>query len=134
MNSPVTDLIQQIRRQEVSAWLSRDVTSIAHDLLEIGMAPAAVRVISKIMERQCAPPDPPRSWPPDMREMFDALPGPLQNYLSYRDAERNRALRMAMDEAAQLRKELKRLKAEQQPEATKQQAAKETDNGEEASK
>jgi hypothetical protein len=134
MNSPVLDLVAQIRRQEVSAWLSRDVTSIARDLLEIGMAPAAVRVISKIMERQCAPPAPPRSWPPDMREMFDALPEVLRNYLSYRDAERDRTVRMAMDEAAQLRKELKRLRAEQQPEVTQQQAAKETDNGYEKSK
>jgi hypothetical protein len=132
--SAVTDLITQIRRQEVRDWLSRDVTSIARDLLEIGMAPAAVRVISKLMERQCAPPDPPRSWPPDMREMFDALPEVLRNYLSYRDSERDRAVRMAQDEAGRLRNELKRLKAEQQPEATQQQAAKETDNGYQKSK
>jgi hypothetical protein len=121
MNSPVLDLVAQIRRQEVRDWLSRDVASIARDLVDIGMPAAAVRAIAKIMERDFRPADPPRSWPAEMKEMFEALPEVVRNYIAHRDFERDRALRKTQDEAANLRRENQKLRASLHPTATQQQ-------------
>jgi hypothetical protein len=70
-----------------------------------GVAAAAISDLGGI--------DPPRSWPEDRKLRFRSLPYDLQVYVAAREAQREKALRLAQNEAAIARR---RLAACQQPE------------------
>ena len=50
--------------------------------------------------------DPPRSWPADHKQRFKSLPYDLQVYVASHEAQREKALRRAQNEAAAARREL----------------------------
>ncbi|WKA30719.1 hypothetical protein [Bradyrhizobium roseum] len=50
--------------------------------------------------------DPPRSWPGDHKQRFKSLPYDLQVYVASHEAQREKALRRAQNEAANARREL----------------------------
>jgi hypothetical protein len=50
--------------------------------------------------------DPPRSWPADHKQRFKSLPYDLQVYVASHEAQREKALRRAQNEAANARREL----------------------------
>jgi hypothetical protein len=50
--------------------------------------------------------DPPRSWPADHKQRFKSLPYDLQVYVASHEAQREKALRRAQNEAARARQEL----------------------------
>jgi hypothetical protein len=80
-------------------------------------------------EERAAEMDAPRSWSKDAKLAFLHLPPELQIYYAAREKDRDRAVRVAQNEAADLRKSLaetqrllaearKELAAKQQPEET----------------
>jgi len=50
--------------------------------------------------------DPPRSWPAAHKQRFKSLPYDLQVYVGTHEAQRERALRRAQNEAARARQQL----------------------------
>jgi hypothetical protein len=60
---------------------------------------------------------PPRSWPDDRKQRFKSLPYDLQVYVAAHEAQRERALRRAQNEAAAARQKL----AAGQPSQSKQE-------------
>ena len=54
---------------------------------------------------------PPRCWPKSYRERFRSLPYDLQTYVASHEAQRERALRRAQNEAASLRKRIAALES-----------------------
>jgi hypothetical protein len=73
-----------------------------------GVVSAAINEIANI--------PPPRSWPGDSKQRFRSLPYDLQVYIADREANRDRALRRAQNEAATTRQKL----AAAQPPAKKE--------------
>ena len=63
-----------------------------------GIAAAAISNVAAI--------DPPRSWPSDRKQRFKSLPYDLQVYVAAHEAQREKALRRAQNEAAATRQEL----------------------------
>jgi hypothetical protein len=60
--------------------------------------------------------DPPRSWPADHKHRFKSLPYDLQVYVAAHEAQREKALRRAQNEAAGIRQKLATyLKTETRP-------------------
>jgi hypothetical protein len=51
--------------------------------------------------------DPPRSWPNDRKQRFNSLPYDLQVYVAAHEAQREKALRRAQNDAAIARRKLK---------------------------
>jgi hypothetical protein len=54
----------------------------------------------------------PRSWTGDEKQLFKQLPPEIQSVVARREADREREMRQAQNEAGDLRQELKRLKAD----------------------
>jgi hypothetical protein len=63
-----------------------------------GVAAAAISEVAGI--------PPPRSWPDDRKQRFAALPYDLQLYVAAHEAQREKALRRAQNEAAHARQKL----------------------------
>ena len=63
-----------------------------------GVAAAAINHVAGI--------DPPRSWPNDRKLRFQSLPYDLQIYVADHEAQREKALRRAQNEAAAIRQKL----------------------------
>ena len=57
--------------------------------------------------------DPPRSWPNERKQRFKSLPYDLQVYVAAHEAQREKALRRAQNEAASARQKLARLQTRQ---------------------
>ena len=57
---------------------------------------------------------PPRSWPNDRKQRFESLPYDLQVYIAAHEAQREKALRRAQNEAASARQ---KLAADRQPQS-----------------
>lgn len=94
--------VQEISRMHVSLGLA-DPT--------LGGAPAsAMSAIAAI--------PPPRSWPGLFKERFGALPYDIQAHLAAHEAQRERALRRAQNEAASARQKLAALEAQTKDEKT----------------
>ena len=92
--------VQDISRLHVSAGFS-DPT----------LGGAAAQAISDLAGIQ-----PPRSWPADHKERFKSLPYDLQVYVAAHEAQREKALRRAQNEAADARQKLAaHLKSEIRP-------------------
>lgn len=75
--------------------------SLAHenvaDPTATGVVPAALNKIAPVAE--------PRSWIKDQKVLFRTLPYEIQRYLVGREAARDKAVRQAQNEAAELRKQ-----------------------------
>jgi hypothetical protein len=82
--------VQEISRLHVSLGLADPTLG--------GVAAAAINAVSDI--------DPPRSWPNDRKQRFKSLPYDLQVYVLSHEAQREKALRRAQNEAATLRQKL----------------------------
>jgi hypothetical protein len=94
--------VQQISKMHVSLGLA-DPT--------LGGAPAAaISDVARI--------SPPRSWPDRHKERFRSLPYDLQAYVASHEAQRERALRRAQNEAASARQKLAALEAPMRNEET----------------
>jgi hypothetical protein len=61
---------------------------------------------------------PPRSWPDRFKERFRALPYDIQVYLEAHEAQRERALRRAQNEAASARRMLAAIETQSKDETT----------------
>jgi hypothetical protein len=82
--------VQEISRLHVSLGLADPTLG--------GVAAAAVNDVAGI--------DPPRSWPNDRKQRFKSLPYDLQVYVVAHEAQREKALRRAQNEAASIRQKL----------------------------
>src|ERR1700722_4934689 len=82
--------IQDISRAHVSLGLADPTLG--------GVAAAAISDVAGI--------DPPRSWPNDRKQRFKSLPYDLQVYVADHEAQREKALRRAQNEAATARQKL----------------------------
>ena len=92
--------IQDISRLHVSVGLADPTVG--------GPVAEAISYLAKI--------DPPRSWPADRKRRFKSLPYDLQVYVASHEAQRERALRRAQNEAANARRKLAEYpKSETQP-------------------
>jgi hypothetical protein len=68
--------------------------------------PAATWIVAAALER-AGDVVPPRSWPKGLKAEFARLPATLKVYVAEHDAQRERVLRRAQNEAAQARRELR---------------------------
>jgi hypothetical protein len=92
--------IEDISRLHVSVGLADPTLG--------GMAAEAISDLAGI--------DPPRSWPAGHKQRFKSLPHDLQVYVAAHEAQREKALRRAQNEAASLRQKLAaNLKSETRP-------------------
>jgi hypothetical protein len=82
--------IQDISRLHVSVGLADPTLG--------GVAAEAISDLAEI--------DPPRSWPAGHKQRFKSLPYDLQVYVAAHEAQREKALRRAQNEAASLRQKL----------------------------
>jgi hypothetical protein len=82
--------VQDISRLHVSLGLADPTLG--------GVVTAAINDVAGI--------DPPRSWPNDRKQRFGSLPYDLQVYVAAHEAQREKALRRAQNEAAIARKKL----------------------------
>jgi hypothetical protein len=82
--------VQDISRLHVSAGLADPTLG--------GVAAKAISDLAGI--------EPPRSWPADHRQRFKSLPYDLQVYLAAHEAQREKALRRAQNDAANARQKL----------------------------
>lgn len=86
------------------------VEEISRAHQEIGLAdPTRSDVVTAALS-DIAKIEPPRSWTGDNKALFPRLPYDLQKHVAEREAERERVIRRAMNEAADLRNELAALK------------------------
>lgn len=88
--------VQDISRMHVTLGLSDPTLG--------GPAASAISAIAAI--------PPPRSWPGPFKRRFDALPYDIQVHIASHEAQRERALRRAQNEAASVRQKLAALEAE----------------------
>jgi hypothetical protein len=125
MSSNVADLIAQAQRNEILNWLSRDLGTLAAEMRAMGVSPVALMALAQLMQAPGEPISPPNSWEKDAKAQWAALPRGLQEYVSFRELERDRAVRRAQNEAAELRNELKKRTAAepQHPQADQEQLA-----------
>jgi hypothetical protein len=85
-------------------WLAVQEISRLHASLGLadptlgGVAAAAISDLTGI--------EPPRSWPADRKQRFKSLPYDLQVYVTGHEAQREKALRRAQNEAALVRQKL----------------------------
>jgi len=82
--------VQEISRLHVSLGLADPTLG--------GVAAAAIDALADI--------DPPRSWPNDRKQRFKSLPYDLQIFVAAHEAQRERALRRAQNEAAVAKQKL----------------------------
>lgn len=88
--------VQDISRMHVSLGLADPTLG--------GAAASAINAIAAI--------PPPRSWPGPFKQRFAALPYDIQVYLASHEAQRERALRRAQNDAASARQKLAAFEAE----------------------
>ena len=100
--------VQEVSKLHVSVGLA-DPTSG-------GVAAAAISELAGI--------DPPRSWPDDRKHRFKSLPYDLQIYIAAHEAQREKALRRAQNDAAIAKQKL----AAYQPEARTHEESKADEN------
>jgi hypothetical protein len=94
--------MQDISRMHVSLGLADPTLG--------GAAACAMSAIAAI--------PPPRSWPGRFKQRFDALPYDIQIHLASHEAQRERALRRAQNEAASARQKLTALESQMKDEKT----------------
>lgn len=87
---PLWRAVQDISRMHVSAGLADPTLG--------GIVAGAIGDLAGV--------EPPRSWPAERRRSFRSLPYDLQTYVAAREAQRERALRRAQNEAAGARRQL----------------------------
>ncbi|WP_298243727.1 hypothetical protein [uncultured Bradyrhizobium sp.] len=87
--------VQDISRMHVSLGLADPTLG--------GAAASAISATAAV--------SPPRSWPGPFKQRFAALPYDIQLYLAAHEAQRERALRRAQNEAASARQKLAALEA-----------------------
>jgi len=88
--------IQDISRMHVSLGLADPTLG--------GAAASAISAVAAV--------PPPRSWPEPFKQRFAALPYDIQLHLAAHEAQRERALRRAQNDAASARQKLAALEAE----------------------
>ena len=88
--SDLVDLVDQIGAAHVATGMADPTTTYP--------VPAMLNKIAAI--------NPPRSWPKEEKQRFLALPYSLQTYVCKREGERDRAVRQAQNEAADVRKKI----------------------------
>lgn len=94
--------VQDISRMHVSIGLADPTLG--------GVAASAMSAIAAI--------PPPRSWPERFKQRFDALPYDIQVHLASHEAQRERALRRAQNDAASVRQKLAAFEAQPKDEKT----------------
>ncbi|MHC2537823.1 hypothetical protein [Bradyrhizobium diazoefficiens] len=94
--------VQDISRMHVSLGLADPTLG--------GAAASAISAVANI--------SPPRSWPGPFKQRFGALPYDIQVQLASHEAQRERALRRAQNEAASVRQKLAAFEAQTKDENT----------------
>lgn len=85
-------------------WPAVQEVSRAH--VALGLADPTLGGIAAAAVDKVAGISPPRSWPDDCKRRFASLPYDLQVYVAGHEAQRERALRRAQNEAATARQKL----------------------------
>jgi len=94
--------VQDISRMHVALGLADPTLG--------GTAASAMSAVAAI--------SPPRSWPGRFKQRFDALPYDIQVHLASHEAQRERALRRAQNDAASCRQKLAAFEAQTKDEQT----------------
>lgn len=94
--------VQDISRMHVSLGLADPTLG--------GAAASAISAIAAV--------SPPRSWPGPFKQRFAELPYDIQSHLAAHEAQRERALRRAQNDAASARQKLAALEAETKDQRT----------------
>ena len=92
-------------------WPAVQDISKAH--VELGLADPTLGGVVAAAVSDVGGIDAPRSWPHDRKQRFKALPYDLQVYVAAHEAQREKALRRAQNEAANARKEIAALQPPQ---------------------
>jgi hypothetical protein len=82
------------------------VREVSHAHVALGLADPTLGGIAAAAIDKVAGIAPPRSWPDDRKQRFESLPYDLQVYIAAHEAQRERALRRAQNEAAIARRKL----------------------------
>lgn len=91
-----------------AAWNAVQDISRAHYL--VGLAdPTLSRPVTLALS-EIARIEPPRSWKKEHKGHFEALPYYLQRYIAEREDDREKTIRRAMNDAANAKQELKKVK------------------------
>jgi hypothetical protein len=92
-------------------WPAVQDISRAH--VALGLADPTLGGVAAVSIGDVAGIDPPRSWPDDGKQRFKSLPYDLQVYVAAHEAQREKALRRAQNEAASARQKLAALQPPQ---------------------
>ncbi len=82
------------------------VQDISRMHVALGLADPTLGAVAASAMSAIAAIPPPRSWPGPLKQRFGALPYDVQQHLATQEAQRERALRRAQNEAASLRQKL----------------------------
>ena len=82
------------------------VQEISRVHMSLGLADPTLGSVAADAINDVAGIDPPRSWPNDRKQRFRSLPYDLQVYVASHEAQREKALRRAQNEAAIARQKL----------------------------
>jgi hypothetical protein len=105
--------------------LAGAVAAVSQAHSRLGMAnPTATWMVARALQR-VGDIAPPRSWPRAFKSQFSELPVQLKRYIATHDAERERVLRRAQNEAARAKRDLAALRSS----ANNEQKAGERDGG-----
>jgi hypothetical protein len=112
MNNPVMDIIARAKLVELAKFFQQPPEQIAQ-VLPYVVEPMKLSAILAIMMSDPDDDEPvpvPRSWPKSEWGHWDSLSRPVQRYLAKREVERDRSIRNSQNHAAELRREVERLK------------------------
>ena len=82
------------------------VQEISHVHVSLGLADPTLGGVAAAAVNDVAGISPPRSWPNDRKQRFGSLPYDLQVYVAAHEAQREKAVRRAQNEAAAARQKL----------------------------
>jgi hypothetical protein len=107
----IDEAIAAARLRELWAFCQQPVEIMVQAFVHLGVDPAKLQTVVNAMAGPEDDPIPvPRGWPKTHFGLWDALLRPAQEYLAEREKERDREIRRAQNEAANLRHEVATLK------------------------
>jgi hypothetical protein len=116
------------RRLDADEKLTRNIVHAVERQHDIAGLPNPVATFAvRLALNKPATVEPPRSWPGAQKLMFAGLPREIQEVVSAREADRERALRRGQNEIAEMKKRLQ----EQMPQPKSAEQQKEDSNGKE---
>ncbi len=87
-------------------WLATQLRAVDEEHERLGYAPPCRSTLVTELINKLYPIDPPRSWQAEMKDAFRRLPLLLQLYVAAHEKRREKEIRRAQNEAAELRQKL----------------------------